>query len=360
MDAAPLPQRDARRCARPGCNDVAQATLTFRYDLQQAWVLPLTEEASPATYDLCGPCADKTRPPRGWGLVDERPDLDGLAELPDEHDVVRAAIAAALRGQQPAPSSSTPGLEAVPDPAPGIDDAPAATSDPAPTEAPSLRAVPDLPGPRPRTPAPALVAVATPRSPEPASAPIGAAATTVAGDVDLVAALRAHQEASPVEDVAAPTEVARERADREPAPADPEVSDADAEATDARTGGLRVAPPTGPRRRSPVSVLLGREQEADDDDLPVHPVQAAALELLVAGVGDEDDRHLRATELRAADLPTFGPRGADDRPAGQAVAVPLAFDEVPERFVSLGLDDLGDFDEADLLAGLRGPDLDLD
>lgn len=88
-----------RRCARPGCADVANATLAFRYDLSQAWLTPLSDEKSPATYDLCGPCADRTAPPRGWELLDERPDLDSGAPDADDRDAVRDAIAAALRGE---------------------------------------------------------------------------------------------------------------------------------------------------------------------------------------------------------------------------------------------------------------------
>jgi hypothetical protein len=90
--------RPVRRCARPDCADVAGATLAFRYDLQQAWLTSLTADKTPATYDLCGPCASRTAPPRGWELRDDRPDPDARASGPEASDAVRDAIAAALRG----------------------------------------------------------------------------------------------------------------------------------------------------------------------------------------------------------------------------------------------------------------------
>ncbi|MFT5222711.1 MAG: hypothetical protein ACI867_001017 [Glaciecola sp.] len=92
--------RPVRRCARPDCADVAGATLAFRYDLQQAWLTPLTADKTPATYDLCGPCASRTAPPRGWELRDDRPDPDARAPGPEASDAVRDAIAAALRGDE--------------------------------------------------------------------------------------------------------------------------------------------------------------------------------------------------------------------------------------------------------------------
>lgn len=153
-----------RRCARPGCADVASATLAFRYDQSQAWLTPLVADKSPATYDLCGPCADRTKPPRGWELVDERPDLDAQASPASDHDAVREAIAAALRG--PGGTASTPPASAAPmrsvplaavaevaDPTPG---APAAPVD---APAPSPRPAQIAPAARQATP----IAARTPR-----------------------------------------------------------------------------------------------------------------------------------------------------------------------------------------------------
>jgi hypothetical protein len=62
----------ARTCARPNCAAPAQATLTFRYAEREASILALTGIAVPEAYDLCSLHADKTRPPYGWQLRDER------------------------------------------------------------------------------------------------------------------------------------------------------------------------------------------------------------------------------------------------------------------------------------------------
>lgn len=68
-----LARASARPCARPGCPAPAQATLSFRYGAREASLGPLLEERDPNTYDLCIAHADRTRPPHGWDLVDDRP-----------------------------------------------------------------------------------------------------------------------------------------------------------------------------------------------------------------------------------------------------------------------------------------------
>ena len=48
--------------------------LGYDYDTRRAVLtLPAPGELSPHLYALCGHCADRLRPPRGWELVDERP-----------------------------------------------------------------------------------------------------------------------------------------------------------------------------------------------------------------------------------------------------------------------------------------------
>ncbi|MBW3620641.1 MAG: DUF3499 domain-containing protein, partial [Actinobacteria bacterium] len=98
----PLSRVAVRPCARPGCPSPARATLSFRYATREAWLEGLHDESSPATYDLCASHADRTRPPTGWGIVDQRPAEDQepaerapAHELGDEHTV--AVLAAALR-----------------------------------------------------------------------------------------------------------------------------------------------------------------------------------------------------------------------------------------------------------------------
>ncbi len=62
----------SRRCARPGCGQVADATLSFAYDQRQVWLDDRLVEDHPANHDLCGRHADRTRPPKGWELRDRR------------------------------------------------------------------------------------------------------------------------------------------------------------------------------------------------------------------------------------------------------------------------------------------------
>jgi len=61
-----------RRCSRPTCATLANATLSFDYAKQQAVLTPLISELRPELYDLCAAHADRTSPPRGWSLADDR------------------------------------------------------------------------------------------------------------------------------------------------------------------------------------------------------------------------------------------------------------------------------------------------
>ena len=62
----------SRRCARPGCGQSADTTLSFDYSTRQVWLDALHPFDSPANHDLCGRHADRTHPPRGWALRDRR------------------------------------------------------------------------------------------------------------------------------------------------------------------------------------------------------------------------------------------------------------------------------------------------
>lgn len=97
----PLSRAAGRPCSRPGCPSPARATLTFAYGTRDARLQALTEQPSPQAYDLCGSHADRTTPPHGWSLHDDRPSEDALdgsgsVELGGERTV--AVLAAALRG----------------------------------------------------------------------------------------------------------------------------------------------------------------------------------------------------------------------------------------------------------------------
>lgn len=102
----PISRAATRRCSRPGCPTPATATLAFAYDEQHAALVPLLPDGGPETYDLCGDHADRTRPPHGWTLRDDRPDEPDV-QAPDAQDLgserTVAVLAAALRGEPAAP-----------------------------------------------------------------------------------------------------------------------------------------------------------------------------------------------------------------------------------------------------------------
>lgn len=112
----PLSRVAGRPCSRPGCPSPSDATLVFRYGSREAWLGPLSPERSPETYDLCINHAGRTRPPHGWRLVDERPDVSsggpGDADFGGERTV--AVLAAALRGDDGEPEDASPALDGDP------------------------------------------------------------------------------------------------------------------------------------------------------------------------------------------------------------------------------------------------------
>jgi hypothetical protein len=61
-----------RRCARPGCHEEAEATLTYDYASRAAWLERLAPEPHPMTHDLCNDHAARLSVPRGWRLEDTR------------------------------------------------------------------------------------------------------------------------------------------------------------------------------------------------------------------------------------------------------------------------------------------------
>lgn len=98
----PLSRAAERPCARPGCPSPSRATLDFSYATRTARLTSLSDERSPQSYDLCANHADRTTPPHGWTLEDDRTDEVAAADRsPDELDSPKtvAVLAAALRGQ---------------------------------------------------------------------------------------------------------------------------------------------------------------------------------------------------------------------------------------------------------------------
>jgi hypothetical protein len=113
-----------RPCARPSCPAPARATLTFSYATAEAHLDRLSDHADPQRYDLCARHATRTEPPRGWELVDRRPEEDRVEieappissrELASDETV--AVLAAALRAV-PTPPTPPPSPAPVPTPDP--------------------------------------------------------------------------------------------------------------------------------------------------------------------------------------------------------------------------------------------------
>lgn len=63
---------ELRPCHHSACSGKASASLSFRYDSRQVWLLDLPAERDPARYELCEQHADRLTVPRGWERVDER------------------------------------------------------------------------------------------------------------------------------------------------------------------------------------------------------------------------------------------------------------------------------------------------
>ena len=61
-----------RQCSRPGCAELAAATLTYVYARQVAWLDGLAPERDPHAYDLCDRHAARVGVPNGWSLDDRR------------------------------------------------------------------------------------------------------------------------------------------------------------------------------------------------------------------------------------------------------------------------------------------------
>jgi hypothetical protein len=92
-------------------------TLVFQYEARLAQLLVL-QDGGPETYDLCGDHADRTKPPVGWTLQDDRP--DDLGGTPAAGDLgspqTVAVLAAVLRrdgGDGAATDASDAGVDAV-------------------------------------------------------------------------------------------------------------------------------------------------------------------------------------------------------------------------------------------------------
>ncbi len=61
-------------CSKPGCARAGSALLGYDYASRLALLQdpPESGPVSPHLYVLCGPCAERLRPPQGWMLEDTR------------------------------------------------------------------------------------------------------------------------------------------------------------------------------------------------------------------------------------------------------------------------------------------------
>jgi hypothetical protein len=134
-----------RPCARPSCPAPARATLSFAYATAEAHLDRLSDAADPQRYDLCARHAARTEPPRGWDLVDRRPDEDRVELDPPPitsrelgSDATVAVLAAALRAV-PEPPQRAPEVAAPVAPPVTAVAAPPAASPPAASDGRSSR-----------------------------------------------------------------------------------------------------------------------------------------------------------------------------------------------------------------------------
>lgn len=70
----------SRSCARPGCADIAVATLSYAYAEGLVVLDDLALEAHPMVHDLCARHAGGLRVPLGWELRDDRAEGSSCAD----------------------------------------------------------------------------------------------------------------------------------------------------------------------------------------------------------------------------------------------------------------------------------------
>lgn len=73
-----------RYCARPGCSEGANATLSYDYADSSVVLGPLAPESHPMSHDLCEMHADSTSVPVGWRLDDHR----NVSSLPRSSEAI--------------------------------------------------------------------------------------------------------------------------------------------------------------------------------------------------------------------------------------------------------------------------------
>ncbi|MDP0400280.1 DUF3499 domain-containing protein [Tsukamurella strandjordii] len=97
-----------RQCCRPGCRNLAVATLTFDYRQSIAVLGPLGTTSEPHAWDLCDFHAGRMTAPRGWEMLRNLPAYSvasvGGAALDDD----LTALADTVREGAPRPVGDGP------------------------------------------------------------------------------------------------------------------------------------------------------------------------------------------------------------------------------------------------------------
>ncbi len=78
------PVNGSRLCARPGCQGLVAAWLTYDYAARSVWVDDQPAKESGDRWALCGIHASRLRVPQGWAHLDRRLEPGGAVVQPPE------------------------------------------------------------------------------------------------------------------------------------------------------------------------------------------------------------------------------------------------------------------------------------
>ena len=70
-----------RLCCRPGCGRPAAATLVYSHAEETVIVGPLSSDDNPHSWDLCARHSAQFRPPEGWTVIRDEPDVDDVDDM---------------------------------------------------------------------------------------------------------------------------------------------------------------------------------------------------------------------------------------------------------------------------------------
>src|SRR6476646_1794962 len=130
-----------RLCARPGCCAPAAATLRFQPTQREAWLVDLEDDAVRTEGDLCARHAAGLVLPRGWQLHNDMAAPLGeppapVARVAPVRRERNSSVARARRRRAASGAVELPGLSAVKDPEPEVENIVEVVVDVAPAPAP--------------------------------------------------------------------------------------------------------------------------------------------------------------------------------------------------------------------------------